>query len=133
VIEGDAFNTVRYRERIRPGTGILADVHVKHAVPLGAWSIEDSAHDTVERGLADALIVSGVGTGQAADLADVERVRRACPKTKLLLGSGVNLKNVKEFLHFADGAIVGSSLKRDGKLANPVDPKRVAALAKAMR
>jgi len=133
LIEGDAFHTTRYRERIRPGAGIFADVHVKHAVPLGDWSIEDSAHDTVERGLADALIVSGVGTGQAADLADVERVRRACPKTKLLLGSGVTAANVKAYLRFADGVIVGSSLKKDGKLANPVDPKRVAALVRAMR
>lgn len=133
LIEGDAFNTVRYRDRIRPGAGIFADVHVKHAVPLGEWTLEDSAHDTVERGLADALIVSGVGTGQAADLADVELVRRACPNTKLLLGSGVNVANVKDYLRFADGVIVGSSLKKDGKLANPVDPKRVAALVKAMR
>jgi membrane complex biogenesis BtpA family protein len=133
LIEGDAFNTVRYRDRIRPGAEIFADVHVKHAVPLGDWTLEDSAHDTVERGLADALIVSGVGTGQAADLADVELVRRACPNTKLLLGSGVNVANVKDYLRFADGVIVGSSLKKDGKLANPVDPKRVAALVKAMR
>ena len=133
LIEGDAFNTVRYRERIRPDAQIFADVHVKHAVPMGGWSIEDSAHDTVERGLADALIVSGVGTGQAADMADVERVRRACPNSKLLLGSGVNAANVKNYLRFADGVIVGSSLKKDGKLANAVDPKRVAALVKAMR
>ena len=132
LIEGDAYHTLRYRERISPGVGILADVHVKHAVPLGDWSIEDSAHDTVERGLADALIVSGVGTGQAADLADVERVRRACPKVKLLLGSGVTAANVRDYLRFADGVIVGSSLKRGGRLANPVDPKRVAALVKAM-
>ena len=133
LIEGDAYHTLRYRERVAPGAQIFADVHVKHAVPLGDWTIEDSAHDIVERGLADALIVSGVGTGQAADIADVERVRRACPKTKLLLGSGVNTANVKNYLRFADGVIVGSSLKRDGKLANPVDPKRVAALARAMR
>lgn len=133
LIEGDAYNTLRYREHIQPGAKIFADVHVKHAVPLGNWSLEDSAHDTVERGLADALIVSGVGTGQAADIEDVERVRRACPKTKLLLGSGVNAGNVKDYLRFADGVIVGSSLKRDGILANPVDAKRVAALVKAMR
>ena len=63
----------------------------------------------------------------------MERVRRACPKTKLLLGSGVNVTNVKDYLRFADGVIVGSSLKKDGKLANPVDTKRVAALVKAMR
>ncbi len=133
LIEGDAYHTLRYRDRIRPDARIFADVHVKHAVPLGDWTLEDSAHDTVERGLADALIVSGVGTGQAADIEDVERVRRACPKTKLLLGSGVNVANVKNYLRFADGVIVGSSLKRDGKLANPVDAKRVAVLAKAMR
>jgi len=133
LIEGDAYHTLRYRERLAPGAEIFADVHVKHAVPLGDWTIEDSAHDTVERGLADALIVSGVGTGRAAEIADVERVRRACPKTKLLLGSGVNAANVKNYLRFADGVIVGSSLKRDGKLANPVDPKRVAALFRAMR
>jgi membrane complex biogenesis BtpA family protein len=133
LIEGDAFHTVRYRAQLRPGAKIFADVHVKHAVPLGDWTLEDSAHDTVERGLADALIVSGVGTGQAAELADVERVRRACPQAKLLLGSGVNVGNVKNYLRFADGVIVGSSLKRDGKLANPVDSKRVAALVKAMR
>ncbi len=133
LIEGDAYHTLRYRDRIQPGAQIFADVHVKHAVPLGDWTLEDSAHDTVERGLADALIVSGVGTGQAADIEDVERVRRACPKTKLLLGSGVNVANVKNYLRFADGVIAGSSLKRDGKLANPVDAKRVAVLAKAMR
>jgi len=133
LIEGDAYNTVRYRDRIRPAAQIFADVHVKHAVPLGDWTLEDSANDMVERGLADALIVSGVGTGQAAEIEDVERVHRACPKTKLLLGSGVNVANVKNYLRFADGVIVGSSLKRGGKLANPVDPKRVAALVKAMR
>lgn len=132
LIEGDAYHTLRYREHIAPGAEIFADVHVKHAVPLGDWTLEDSAHDTVERGLADALIVSGVGTGQPADLAEVERVRRACPKTKLLLGSGVNIGNVTNYLRFADGVIVGSSLKRDGKLANPVDPKRVAALVRAL-
>jgi predicted TIM-barrel enzyme len=36
-------------------------------------------------------------------------------------------------MRFADGVIVGSSLKRGGNAANPVDPKRVAALARAMK
>jgi membrane complex biogenesis BtpA family protein len=133
VIEGDAYHTLRYRERVCPGTEILADVHVKHAVPLGDWSLADAAHDTHERGLADALIVSGAGTGQAADLRDVECVRGACPGARLLLGSGVKLANVREFLRFADGVIVGSSLKKNGRLANPVDARRVAALVRAMK
>jgi len=100
---------------------------------LGDWSLENAAQDTAERGLADALIVSRVGTGHSADMADVECVRQACPKSRILLGSGVNVRNVKDYVRLADGVIVGSSLKRDGKLSNPVDPKRVAALVKAMK
>lgn len=130
IIEGDAYNTIRYRQTVCPKVKLYADIHVKHAVLLGDFAIEDSAHDTLDRGLADALILSGTGTGIAADIVDVERVRRACPKAKILLGSGVNVDNARAFMRVADGAIVGSSLKRNGRLANPVDPKRVAALAK---
>jgi hypothetical protein len=132
VIEGEAFNTIRYRDRVCPNAHLFADVHVKHAVPLGNFTIEDSARDTLERGLADALIISGTGTGMAADIGDVERVRRACPRAKILLGSGVTVENAREFLQFADGVIVGTSLKVGGKLDNPVDPKRVAALVRVV-
>jgi membrane complex biogenesis BtpA family protein len=133
LIEGNAYETLRYRQRLCPQARIFADVHVKHAVPLGNWTIEDAARDTVERGLADALIVSGVGTGLSAELADVERVRLTAPSTKILLGSGVTLENVRDFLPAADGFIVASSLKLNGRLSNPVDFKRVAALARALR
>ncbi len=133
LIEGDAYETLRYRQRICPGAQIFADVHVKHAVPLGNSTIENAARDTVERGVVDALIVSGAGTGLEAELADVERVRRTAPRTKLLLGSGVNTENVRSFLRVADGFIVGSSLKLHGQLYNPVDARRVAALVRAMR
>jgi uncharacterized protein len=133
LIEGNAYETLRYRRQICPGAKIFADVHVKHAVPLGNWNIGDSARDAVTRGLADALIVSGTGTGLAADRADVEAVRAACPSTKLLLGSGVTLDNLSDYLSLADGFIVGSSLKRGGRLYDAVDAKRVAVLARACR
>lgn len=133
IIEGDAYGLVRYRQAIAPGTAILADVHVKHAVPLGDGTIEDSARDTIERGLADALIISGIGTGMAVDPEDLRRVRVACPEARILLGSGVNVENVSQFLPHADGFIVGSSLKRGGQLSAPVDSKRVAALARLLR
>ena len=55
------------------------------------------------------------------------------PATKVLLGSGVTVANVRDFLPAADGFIVGSSLKLAGKLSNNVDPKRVAALVRAIR
>jgi uncharacterized protein len=132
LIEGNAYETLRYRQRICPEAQIFADVHVKHAMPLGNSTIEDAARDTVERGLVDALIVSGAGTGLAAEIADVQRVRRTAPATKILLGSGVTLANLRDFLPVADGFIVGSSLKLQGRLSNPIDPKRVAALVRAI-
>jgi hypothetical protein len=132
IIEGQACETLRYRERICPGVQILADVHVKHAAPLGDWPIEIAARDTLERGLADALIVSGTGTGKAADVSDLERVRRACPTAKILLGSGVTAENVHDYSQ-ADGFIVGTSLKRNGRVGNPVDIKRVARLRSAIQ
>jgi membrane complex biogenesis BtpA family protein len=128
LIEGNAHDTLRYRRQLCPQTQIFADILVKHAVPLGDLSIEDSARDTLERGLADALIISGVGTGMATELSDVERVRHACPSAKIFLGSGVTLANIRDFLPLADGFIVGTSLKRDGKISNPVDSRRVRAL-----
>ncbi len=133
VLQGQAYETLRYRRQICPETLIFADVHVKHAVPLGAQSIEQSARDTLERGLADALIVSGTGTGLAADIAQVRAVRSACPAARLLLGSGVTVENVRQYLPLADGFIVGTSLKRQGRILQPVDPARVAALARALR
>lgn len=131
IIEGNAGETLRYRQQICPGAAIFADVHVKHAAPLGELPIEIAARDTFERGLADALIVSGTGTGEAADVSDLERVRRACPGAKILLGSGVTAENVGNYAQ-ADGFIVGTSLKRGGKVDQPVDWRRVAALAKRL-
>ena len=133
LIEGSAYDNLRFRQRICPNALILADVHVKHAVPLAGEAIEASARDTLERGLADALIVSGTGTGMATNPMDVKRIKAACPSAKILIGSGVTLANLREFLPLADGFIVGTSLKIGGKLSNRVDQKRVAALAKALR
>jgi uncharacterized protein len=133
VIEGQAFATLRLRRQLCPEVQIFADVHVKHALPLAPLPIEISARDTLERGLADALIISGTGTGVAADLRDVERARTACPQARILIGSGITAENVAAYLRFADGVIVGSSLKRSGRVDQPVDEKRVAALVKAMK
>ena len=130
IIEGNAHETLRYRERVCPGALIFADVQVKHAVPLGDCPIEIAARDTLDRGLADALIISGMGTGEPTRLTEVERVRRACPAARILLGSGVTAGNVGLYLAKADGFIVGTSLKRDGQVNRPVDVKRVAALAR---
>ena len=78
LIEGKAHDTLRARRTLCPDALILADVQVKHAVPLGSLPIEVSARDTLHRGLADALIISGTGTGEAVDISDLQAVRITC-------------------------------------------------------
>jgi membrane complex biogenesis BtpA family protein len=132
IIEGNAYETLRARRQLCPDVQIFADVHVKHAVTLGNASLLQSAADALERGLADALILSGEATGKPADANEVLSVRRAFPSARILLGSGVTLQNLNQFRTASDGFIVGTSLKTSGRVANPVDRKRVAALASAI-
>ena len=130
-ITGRAHETLRSRERLRPDTALLADVLVKHATPPHGLTIADAARDTWDRGLADALIVSGPGTGRAASLADLEAVRGAVPRAHLLVGSGVTEETVAQLLDLADGVIVGTALERDGVPGGPVEVERVRRLVRA--
>ena len=133
LLVGRAHATLRARERLCPQAALWCDVHVKHAVPLGGGSLEDAARDTLERGLADALIVSGTRTGSAPDVRDLERVREAVGgAVPLLVGSGLDARNARELARVADGAIVGTALKRDGRVEAPVDEARVAAVRAAL-
>ncbi len=135
LIQGIAHQVLRQRVRLDASDiRILADVNVKHSAPLGSpRSIRQEVVDLIERGGADAVIVSGEGTGAAADPAELAQVKEAAGETPVLVGSGVTVETIRELLTHADGAIVGTSLKADAVAANPVDPKRVQALIAAAR
>ncbi len=134
LIEGRAADTLRARRALAATrVAILADVLVKHARPLGGGQVDiaETAEETAYRGLADALIVTGTATGRATSLDDLRAVRAAVPDRPLLVGSGVTAATVGDTLSLADGAIVGTSLKIDGRTTAPVDVDRVRALVTA--
>jgi uncharacterized protein len=131
VIEGRAHETLRERARLAPHVAILADVHVKHATPLGRESLAEAVREHVQRALADAVIVSGPRTGAPPTISDLREAREAASGTPVLIGSGLTTDNARELLPLADGAIVGTALERDGRTAEPVDPERVARMRKA--
>ncbi|MEY7848249.1 BtpA/SgcQ family protein [Natrarchaeobius sp. A-rgal3] len=135
VLEGSAHETLRLRDRIDADVAILADVHVKHATPLGDAGIERSALEAVERGNADGVIVSGSGTGAEATLEEVERVSDALSgRAPVFVGSGVTSDSVVDCLEAgASGVIVGTALKRDGVTTNPVSSERVEKVVTAAR
>ncbi len=69
IIEGIAHELLRQRVLLdAPEIRILADVNVKHSMPLGvSQPLRQQVADLIERGGADAVIVSGAGTGEATD------------------------------------------------------------------
>lgn len=133
IIQGRAHETLRLRSRLGARLKIFADLQVKHAYPLGTPDPEREARDLLGRGLADAVVVSGVATGEPADLEVVGRVKGAIPDTPVLVGSGVCEENVEAMLKVADGAIVGTHLKEGGLIDRPIDRARVAALVRRAR
>jgi hypothetical protein len=57
-------------------------------------------------------------------MAQLEAVKKALPTTPVLANTGVRHETVSDVFRVADGCIVGSSLKVDGRTWNSVDPER---------
>lgn len=129
LLQGKAAETLRRRRELgAESVLILADVAVKHAAPLGPTDLTQLARDLRYRGLADALLVTGWGTGEAAFVEDLERVRAAVPDAPVLVASGVDRESAALWARIADGAIVGSDLMHEGHAGGGVDPDRARAL-----
>ncbi|MBW4442349.1 MAG: BtpA/SgcQ family protein [Plectolyngbya sp. WJT66-NPBG17] len=133
LIEGRAHDLMRYRRELGSDVKIFADVLVKHARPLGSVNLTTAVQDTIERGLADAVILSGWATGDPPNLEDLELARDAAQGTPVFVGSGADWENVPQMMQVADGVIVSSSLKRQGKRENSIDPIRVSRFVEAAR
>ena len=133
IVHGAAHDLLRLRRSLgAQNVRILADVNVKHSSPLGPpRPLRAEIADLIERGGADAIIVSGEATGQALDNDELREARAAAGATPVLAGSGATAATIGEILTQADAAIVGTSLKRDGIATNPVDAERVRRLIAA--
>lgn len=133
ILHGIAHDLLRERTMLGASdVKIFADVDVKHSAPLAAREIEDEVDDTIKRGLADALIVSGAGTGKSTDPKQAARVKRRAGATPVFVGSGVTAETIGRYLKDADGFIIGTAFKQGGAAANPVDTRRVRALIKKL-
>ncbi len=126
LIQSSSAELLRFRRRIGAGrVQVWADIkkkHSSHAITADV-GIGETAH-AVEFMRGDAVIVTGLVTGDAPQRADVLAVKK---KTSLpvYLGSGVTAANLKQFYAAADGFIVGSEFKEDGDWSRAVEPGRV--------
>ena len=133
LIEGKAYEILRYRRELGAEIAILADVLVKHARPLGTPNLTTAIKDTIQRGLADAVILSGWATGSPPSKEDLELAVAAAGTTPVFIGSGASWENISDLMSVADGVIVASSLKRYGDIEQTIDPLRVSQFVEAAR
>jgi len=133
LIEWRAHELLRYRRELGSDVKIFADVLVKHARPLSSPNLTVAVQDTIERGLADAVILSGWATGSPPSLEDLELATAAAGGTPVFIGSGADWENIATLMPAADGVIASSSLKRHGKRDQPIDPIRVSRFVEATR
>ena len=133
LIQGCAAQLMRQRRLLAAdsatdGVAVLADVLVKHALPLAPLPLPMAVQDTLERGGADGVILSGESTGSPVEPESLQQARHGAKGAPVLVGSGFGPVNADHLGPLCDGVIVASALKRDGRLCNPVDPQRVAQL-----
>ena len=120
--------TVRHQHAIgAEKVRLLFNIVPEAAKYLADRDIVDIAKSTVFNARPDALCVSGLTAGIETDVQILKRVKEAVPGTVVFANTGVKLENVEEQLKFADGAIVGTTFKRDGRFENHVDEGRVKA------
>lgn len=132
---GGAAELLRERARLGASVQIWADVHVKHAQTLSSEDPLQALDDTVQRGGADAVIVSGAGTGKPADPARVKlaHTRAKALGVPLYVGSGVTIERAAEWRKLADGVIVSSCLREGGRAGKKLEAARVRAFVRAFR
>jgi hypothetical protein len=134
LLNGQAHLVARWRYRLQAEhVLIFADVHVKHAAPLVERELAQEVDDLFERALADAIIVSGTGSGKPVDANFLREVKKFAGERPVLIGSGLNLENAKELLAVADGAIVGSSIKLDENIDARIDGEKAGRLRKTIQ
>ena len=135
VIQGDAAALLRSRRALgAEGIAIWADVDVKHSAPLGPpRPIAQEVEDTTKRAMAEAVLVTGEGTGKGVDLDKLDAVKRAAGKTPVLVASGATIDTLPLLAKHANGVIVGRALRAGGVPGGASDASLAKTFAEAYR
>ncbi len=130
----NAGQVMRFRQRIgAQNVRVFYNVVPEFAASLGSRTIAQRARSAVVSCLADVILVSGPMAGSAPDIAYIEEVKAAIGDVPVLLNTGARAENITEYLRVADGVIVGSSLKTEGRTWNRVDPARLKTFMERVR
>jgi membrane complex biogenesis BtpA family protein len=129
---GDAW---RYRRQVgAEHVRLLFNINAEFAAPIAPRPIGEVARSVVFSSCPDAVCVSGGITSQSVETSTLGQVYQAIKETEvpILVNTGFKVSNARELLQYADGAVVGSSLKVDGVTWNRVDQTRVKELMRVV-
>src|SRR6202167_5840220 len=135
LLSPDAAGLLRERRRLDVNDlAVFMNITPEFASGIGRRDPAEVAASATVSSLADVILVSGKMAGAVPDLDTIKSVREAIsPQTPVLLNTGARAETIAEYLRYADGCIVGSSLKVDGYTWNPVEPERAKRFVDAAR
>lgn len=118
--------TIRHQREIgAENVKLLFNIVPEAAEYLTKRDIKQVAKSTVFNCRPDALCVSGLTAGSATDVGVLQSVKEEVSETVVLANTGCRVDTIEKLLKIADGAVVGTTFKIDGKFENQVDLKRV--------
>ena len=106
-----------------PNIIVLGGVWPKYYTPLEGSDLEQDLWEAKSR--AEAVVVTGAGTGVETPLGKVKQFRELIGGHPLVVGAGLTADNAYERLCISDGAIVGSFFKEGGDTRNPIDREKI--------
>ena len=126
VINGSAGKILRRRKELNAEhIKVFADVKKKHG--SHSLTIDLDIKDEIMQAeffLVDGVIVTSQFTGLNPDKNDLIKAKEAT-RLPVLIGSGMNPDNIADYLPLADGFIVGSYFRKDGKFLEKLEPERL--------
>jgi membrane complex biogenesis BtpA family protein len=132
IINGSAGKILRRRKELNAEhIKVFADVKKKHG--SHSLTIDLDITDEImqaELFLADGVIVTSQFTGIHPEPGDLVKAKNVT-KLPVLIGSGMTAENIQEYLPLADGFIVGSYFRKDGKFLEKLEPERLNKFMKA--
>lgn len=130
----NAGEVVRLRNRLGgEGIRLFYNIVPEAAAYLAGREIASIARSTEFNCEPDALCVSGLIAGAETNTATLQIVKDAVDHVAVFANTGVRTNNVGAQLAIADGAIVGTTFKKDGYIWSDVDQARVAEFMGAAR
>lgn len=119
---------LEYRNKIGAShVKLFTDVHVKYSQLIHPKSISESTRQAIAKS-ANAIVITGRESGMPPVLKDILEAKSVAQIIPLLIGSGISAENISEFLPYANGYIVGTSIKTNGR----IDKEKVKRLSSAI-